>query len=114
MSTMNPTELHETVLDNAMEAVKEASADAAEAAAKAPAEIGKFLSKTVYGGFYYLSYGVVFGSLIVGKLIPKNSAMAHGIHDGAIAARDAFKVKEAALREAVKAPEFAEGQPAAA
>ena len=91
--------LPETALNTAMEAMKDATADATEAAAKAPEQICKLFSKAVYGGFYYLSYGIVFGALVVARLIPKNSAMALGICDGAIAAREAYEVQEKAASQ---------------
>jgi hypothetical protein len=91
MSIPSTVDSPETSRTDALEAVKHAAADAAEAAAKAPEVIGKFFSKTVYDSFYSLSYGVVFSALMVAKLIPKNSGLACGMRDGAIAARAAFR-----------------------
>lgn len=96
MSNTSTVDLPGGALNSAMEAVKDATADAAEAAAKAPEEIRKLLSRTVYGGFYYLSYGAVFSALTLARLIPKNSAVARGIRDGAAAARETFEAEEKA------------------
>jgi hypothetical protein len=53
--------------------------------------IGEYVSKAVYGAFYYVSYGVVFGSLIVAHFIPMDNAMGRGIKDGAVNAENAFR-----------------------
>ena len=52
--------------------------------------VGGLLRKGVFNGVYYLTYGVVFGGLTVGRLIPKSSAVADGIREGAKAARHDF------------------------
>lgn len=66
------------------------------------------LSRAVYNTFFGISYGVVFGSLLVGKLIPKSSMIDTALHDGAVAAREAFEEleKERLTKEAevVEAP----------
>jgi hypothetical protein len=77
------------------EAIREGAGDARAAAARVFGSAGQALHKGVYGGFYYLTYGVVFGALAVGRLIPTHSAMGEGVHDGYLAARKAFEEKEA-------------------
>jgi hypothetical protein len=68
------------------EAVKEGTADAAQDASNVLPAIGRFLSKTVYGGCYYAAYGVTFGALTVAKLIPTDNAFVHGLQEGSKAA----------------------------
>lgn len=50
--------------------------------------------KSVYATAYYLTYGVVFGSLLVAKAVPMNNAMGTGLRDGTQAAQDAFGERE--------------------
>ncbi len=59
----------------------------------------------VYSGFYYLTYGVVFGALVVGSLIPSNNAMGEGVKAGFKAAQDDFEAQKAAAAEAAPADE---------
>ncbi len=77
--------------ESVTEAVREGADDAREAAAGFIPAVGNFLHKGIYNGFYYLTYGVVFGSLVVGSIIPSNSAVSEGMRDGAQAAKRAFE-----------------------
>lgn len=73
------------------------------------------VSRAVYKTFYGLSYGTVFGSLTVARLLfPKDSAIARGLHDGAADARKAVEIK-AEEAESVETDDSAEDvAPAAA
>jgi hypothetical protein len=95
----------------AAEAMKSGAADGHTAASRAVPAARLALSKTVYSTSYYLSYGVVFPTLLVASIIPKNNALVHGMSDGARAAADAV----GSLR-AQRAAEHAEheAQPAVA
>jgi hypothetical protein len=86
------------------EAIREGAGDAREAAADFIPAVGSLIHKGVYNGFYYLTYGVVFGSLVVGSLIPSDNAMGEGVRDGIKAARKAFDEREKAARAAEAAP----------
>ena len=56
---------------------------------------GNIVSRTVYTTVYAVSFGVVFSSLLVAKLlVPKNSIIEKGLHDGTVAARKALEEKE--------------------
>ncbi len=76
----------------------EASTVSAE---EAPAETGgtpapssSWIRRGTYKTFYAVSYGVVFGSLLMKKLlIPKDSVIEIALHDGAVAAEQAFEEK---------------------
>ena len=82
------------------EAISEGASDARKAAANFLPEVGKVLHTGVYNSFYWLTYGVVFGALVVGRLIPSDNAMGEGVRDGFEAAKKAFEEREeAAARE---------------
>ena len=53
-------------------------------------------SRLVYRAVYTISYGVVFGALIAAKLlVPKGSVIENGLRDGAQAAVDRVREREA-------------------
>jgi hypothetical protein len=61
-------------------------------------DVGEFLpmlretlSKAVYTTCYSISYGVVFGGLVIGSLLPKGSLIHKGVCDGAESAARAFR-----------------------
>lgn len=78
-------------------AIREGASDARRAVAGILPAMGTMVRKSVYGGFYYGSYGVVFGALVVSRLIPSNNAIGEGIRDGAMAARADFDAHEHAV-----------------
>jgi hypothetical protein len=78
--------------------ISDTASDACTAASNAIPAAGKLVRKAVYNGFYFASYGVTYGSMAVASLIPSESVVGEGIHDGAAAARqDYVKRKEAAV-----------------
>lgn len=78
----------------ASEAIEQGVADAKEAAAEAAPVVTDYVAKALYGTCYYSAYAVTFSALLLGKLIPSESAMARGLHDGAESATREFKVYE--------------------
>lgn len=78
-------------------AIREGASDARRAAAGILPAMGAMVRKSVYSGFYYGSYGVVFGALVVSRLVPSNNAIGDGIRDGAVAAREDFETHEHAV-----------------
>ena len=87
-----------TALDELGEAAIESAED--NAAIKDEEEKANIVSQTVYKTFYAVSFGVVFSSLLVSKLlVPKNGMVAKGLHDGSIAARKAVEEKEILFAE---------------
>lgn len=94
-SAEKTTESATQAMEKATEAVKEGAFDAGKAVSNVIPAIGRFCSKTVYGTFYYLSYGVVFSSLTIAHLVPLDNAMGEGLHDGTAAAKKAVKKHEA-------------------
>lgn len=80
----------ETMAMAAVDAIQEGVADASAAAAEVVPALGRLLSSSVYGAFYYASYGVVFSALTIAHLVPTNNIIGEGLRDGAKAARQAF------------------------
>jgi hypothetical protein len=63
-------------------------------------EKASIVSQTVYKTVYAVSFGVVFSALLVSRLlIPKNSIIAKGLHDGSVAAQKAVEEKEVLFAE---------------
>lgn len=61
------------------------------------------LGRMVYGTVFSLSYGVVYGVILIGQLIPGGRLIGRGLRDGATAARRDFDQRAAvaaALAEA--------------
>jgi hypothetical protein len=106
-ATENDDTITETALQRTAEpeggfsdAVREGAKDAREAVASFFPAVGNAIHKGVYNGFYFVTYGVVFGALTVGRLIPHNNAMGEGVHDGYLAAKKAFEESKGATATA--------------
>lgn len=76
------------------EAIDQGVADGKQAAAEAAPVVTDYLAKALYGACYYSAYGVTFGALLIANMIPSESAVARGLHDGAETASREFKVQE--------------------
>ena len=89
----------ETLEATAMQKVEASSSEetmasepaAPSAAAKILPALGESLGKAVYGTFYYASYGIVFGTLMVTRLLPMNNLVGRAIKQGAGDAVDALQ-----------------------
>lgn len=73
------------------DAIHEGARDAREAAANFLPSLASVIQRGIYGSFYCLSYGVVFGGLTIGRLVPRDSIAGKGIRAGADAACKDFK-----------------------
>jgi hypothetical protein len=93
-----------TAMATAAEAVRDGASDALAKAKQAVPITGEYVSSFVYSSFYYLSYGVVFPTLLVTNFVPGCGPIANGLVDGANAANDVIdEMKEkAAARKAAK------------
>ena len=61
---------------------------------------GNIISQAVYTSVYAVSFGVVFSSLLVSRLlVPKDSTVAKALHDGSVAAKKAIEEKEQLIVE---------------
>jgi hypothetical protein len=69
-----------------VEAVQEGTAQAKQTAAEVLPVVGELATKTLYNTCYYAAFGVTFAALTLARLIPKDSPVAHGLHDGTEAA----------------------------
>ncbi|BBA34923.1 uncharacterized protein sS8_2980 [Methylocaldum marinum] len=79
-----------TPVQAAVQGLQNGASDAREAVSGTVSNVSQTLSKLVYNGFYYLSYGVVYSALAVSNLIPTDNAMGEGLQAGAEAARKSF------------------------
>jgi hypothetical protein len=92
-----------TAMATAAEAVRDGASDAVAKVKQAVPVTGEYVSRFVYSSFYYLSYGVVFPTLLVTNFIPGCGPIADGLVDGATAANDVIlemKEKTAARKAA--------------
>lgn len=61
------------------------------------------LKRAVYSSVYAVSFGTVFTSLLVKKLIiPKGGVIDNALHDGAAAAIEAVEEKQKVIAEAIE------------
>lgn len=86
------TALECTAAETIGDAIREGASDARSAVDNLRGAV----RQGVYSGFYYLTYGVVFGALVVGSLIPSNNAMGEGVKAGFKAAQDDFEAQKSA------------------
>jgi hypothetical protein len=93
-----------TAMATAAEAVRDGASDALAKVKQVVPVTGEYVSRFVYSSFYYLSYGVVFPTLLVTNFLPGCSPIANGLVDGAAAANDVLvEMKEkAAAQKAAK------------
>lgn len=78
-------------LNMAAQAVRDGMGDARARAESVAAGTSQATSKVVYAACYYLSYGVVFPTVLVASYIPTNNPICHGLIDGAQAAAEAVR-----------------------
>lgn len=78
----------------ALAGIKEGALAAKKAVANIASLPRKALDKAVYGTCYGLSYGAVFTSLVVVKLLPSDSVAMKGFHEGAEDAHKDFIAQE--------------------
>jgi hypothetical protein len=79
-----------TESQTAMAGIKKGAIAAKIAATNVVLMPAKLLDKAVYGTCYGLSYGAVFTSLVVAKMLPSSSVAMKGFHGGAVEARKDF------------------------
>ena len=68
---------------NIVDAVREGFESGARAADSLWSGVRHAASDALYGGAYFAAYGVTFGVLFVGHLIPRDSSLGRGLRDGA-------------------------------
>lgn len=75
-------------------AVRDGTGDAVARAREAAPAVGRFVSRVVYSSCYYVSFGVVFPTMLVANIVPGGDVLASGLLDGASAARSAIAVRK--------------------
>lgn len=74
--------------------VKKGAVAAKQAATKFASAPARVFDSAVYSTCYGVSYGAVFASLLILKILPTNSLVNKGFHDGAKVARKDFKTRQ--------------------
>jgi hypothetical protein len=75
-------------MQTAVQAARDGAADARARVAETLPAVTGFISRLVYTTSYTLSYGVVFPTMLVVSVVPKENAIVHGLVDGGRAAKD--------------------------
>lgn len=78
--------------------VKSSAQAAQHAAAQVGPTVGRGLQVAAYQGIYNISYGLTFGILLAGKVLPFGGFVSSAIHDGNTAAKVAFNEREVRLQ----------------
>ena len=78
----------------ALVGMKKGAIAAKQAATKIVSAPSRLFDSGLYGACYGLSYGAVFTSLVIVKMLPANSLVTKGFHDGAKVARKDFKARQ--------------------
>jgi hypothetical protein len=76
-------------MSTAAGAVRDGASDAVAKAREAVPAVGRFVSRVVYSSCYYVSFGVVFPTMLVANIVPGGDVLASGLLDGASAAKSA-------------------------
>lgn len=99
---LNKTE-DSTSIDEQGEASVETLEETPAESTEAPTASTPIYKRAVYKTVYAVSFGTVFSSLLIKKLlIPKNGVIEAALHDGAIAAREALEEHERIVAETVQ------------
>jgi len=87
ISSHDPIESTAGNLELVAQATQRGAEDARVAAARTWTATGLFVSGFVYRTCYIISYGVVFPSVLLARVVPVNNAAVRGLIEGAQAAR---------------------------
>ena len=74
--------------------VKKGAEAAKQTVSKIASAPARMFDSAVYSACYGISYGAVFTSLAIVKMLPANSLVTKGFHDGAKVARKDFKTHQ--------------------
>lgn len=88
MTTTSPLESAGAAMQTVAGALRDGTGKATAKVQDALPKVGRLVSRGVYNGSYYLTYGVVFPTALLIHVIPGGQSLVAGIHDGAIAGRD--------------------------
>lgn len=91
------------VIDEPAEACIETAEETAVNSEEKPTPKTPLIKRAAYKTLYAVSFGAVFSSLMLRKLlVPKNSLIESALHDGAVAAKHTFEEKERIVDEIVE------------
>ncbi|MEI6332979.1 MAG: hypothetical protein WCS87_00340 [Methylococcaceae bacterium] len=74
--------------------IKEGAAAAKQAVAKIASAPSRLLDSALYNAGYGIAYGAVFTSLVIVKMLPANSRVLNGLHEGTEVARKDFEMRQ--------------------
>jgi hypothetical protein len=74
--------------------IKEGAAAARQAATKIVSIPSRLFDSALYGASYGVAYGAVFTSLVIAKMLPADSLVVKGLHEGAKVAHKDFKTRQ--------------------
>src|SRR6187399_1667872 len=72
-------------------AMRRGASDAQLSAENLAQHVRQTLSSSIYTTCYYVSFGVVFPTMFLVRLLPLDNAFGHGLIDGASAAKEAVE-----------------------
>ena len=82
-SSNQPLRAVATAVATAAGAMRDGTSDAVSKAREAVPVVGRFVSRVVYSSSYYLSFGVVFPTMLVANIVPGGDVLATGLLDDA-------------------------------
>lgn len=80
--------VEERPISTARRAMVDGASDARQRVAELVPATGALLTQTLYGGCYCISYTVVFPTVLIASLFPRNNVLGEGFSAGAQAAGD--------------------------
>jgi hypothetical protein len=101
----DPLKTAADAMSQAVQAARDGAADAQTRVAEMMPAVSGFVSRLVYTTSYAVSFGVVFPTLFVVQVIPKDNALVYGLVDGARAARDALNNRDRLIPSESPLPE---------
>lgn len=78
----------------ALVGIKKGTVAAKQAATKIASAPVRLFDSAVYGACYGVSYGAVFTSLVIANMLPANSLIRKGFHDGSEVAHKDFVIRQ--------------------
>lgn len=78
----------------ALVGIKKGAIAAKQAATKIASAPSRLFDSALYGACYGISYGAVFTSLVIVKMLPANSLVTKGFNDGSKVAHKDFKTRQ--------------------
>lgn len=87
----DPISMVTSAAGTAMTSVRDGAGALADRTRQALPAAGQMVQKLVYSSGYYVSYGIVFPTLFLTRIIPGGSLLVTGMSDGAAAASSSLQ-----------------------